>query len=88
MLHQLGCRKTVALMGSTMSEAQEDLIRQHTDRRSQVIVMLDEDEAGRAGREEIAVRLSKFVFVQVHTLPNDGDQPENLTAEQVQTLLA
>jgi DNA primase len=88
MLHQLGCRKTVALMGSTMSAAQEELIRKHTDRKSQVIVMLDEDEAGRTGREEIAVRLAKFVFVQVHTFEEDGKQPEHLSAEEVATLLA
>ena len=65
-LHQNGCRKVVALMGSTMSAAQEELIRQHTDGKSQVIVMLDENEAGQAGREDIAVRLSKFCFVKVH----------------------
>src|SRR5205814_3327866 len=53
-LHQHGCRKVVALMGSTLSTAQEELIRTHTYRNSQVIVMLDEDEAGRAGREDIA----------------------------------
>jgi len=56
-LHQYGCRKVVALMGSTMSAAQEELIRKHTDSRSQVIVMLDEDEAGQAGR-----RTSLFVW--------------------------
>ena len=54
-LHQFGCRKVVALMGSTMSAAQEELIRRHTDSNSHVIVMLDEDEAGKAGREDIAV---------------------------------
>ena len=30
-LHQHGCRKAVALMGSSMSAAQEELIRKHTD---------------------------------------------------------
>ena len=60
-LHQHGCRKVVALMGSTMSAAQEELIRKHTDGNSHVIVMLDEDEAGQAGREDIAARLAKFV---------------------------
>jgi len=85
-LHQFGCRKVVALMGSTMSAAQEELIRTHTDRNSQVIVMLDEDEAGRAGREDIAVRLAKFVFVKVHTFDQDGQQPENLSAEEVSAL--
>ena len=86
-LHQFGCRKVVALMGSTMSAAQEELIRKHTDRKSQVIVMLDEDEAGKAGREDIAVRLAKFVFVKVHAFDQEGRQPENLTAEEVTTLL-
>lgn len=86
-LHQFGCRKVVALMGSTMSATQEELIRKHTDRNSQVIVMLDEDEAGRAGGEDIAVRLAKFVFVTVHDFDRDGQQPENMSAEEVQQLL-
>ena len=85
-LHQHGCRKVVALMGSTMSAAQEELIRKHTDSKSQVIVMLDEDEAGQAGRDDIAVRLAKFVFVKVHTFEKPGAQPDNLTAEEVQQL--
>jgi DNA primase len=85
-LQQLGCRKVVALMGSTLSAAQEELIRQHTDRNSQVIVMLDEDEAGRAGREDIATRLSKFCFVKVHAFEQEGQQPEDLSAEDVQQL--
>ena len=87
-LHQLGIRKVVALMGSTMSNAQEELIRKYTNRNSQVLIMLDEDEAGRAGREDIAVRLAKFVYVKVHTFTEDGRQPENLTAEEVATLFA
>jgi DNA primase len=86
-LHQCGCRRVAALMGSTMSAAQEELIKRHTDRHSQVIVMLDEDEAGRAGREDIAVRLAKFVFVKIHTFDQDGQQPESLSAEEVQQLL-
>ena len=85
-LHQFGCRRVVALMGSTMSAAQEELIKRHTDRNSQVIVMLDEDEAGRAGREDIAVRLAKFVFVKVYTFDKEGQQPEGLSAEEVKQL--
>lgn len=87
-LHQFGCRKVVALMGSTMSTEQEDLIRKHTDRKSQIIVMLDEDEAGRAGRDDIVVRLTKFVFVKVHVFAQEGQQPDNMTAEEVAALLA
>ena len=86
-LHQYGCRKVVALMGSTMSAAQEELIRRHTDSNSQVIVILDEDEAGRAGREDIAVRLAKFVFVKVHTFDEEEQQPENLSADDVNQIM-
>jgi DNA primase len=85
-LHQHGCRRVVALMGSTMSAAQEELIRKHTDSKSQVIVMLDEDEAGQAGREDIAVRLAKFVFVKIHAFEKPDTQPDNLTAEEVSAL--
>jgi DNA primase len=87
-LHQFGCRKVVALMGSTMSAAQEELIKSHTDRHSQVIVILDEDEAGRAGREDIAVRLANFVFVKVHTFNVEGQQPEDMSAEEIADLFA
>ena len=86
-LHQHGCRKVVALMGSTMSAAQEQLIRQHTNSRSHVIVMLDENEAGQAGREDIACRLSKFCFVRVHQFSQPDMEPEHLTAEEVQQLM-
>jgi len=87
-LHQHGCRKVVALMGSNMSSAQEESIRAHANGQSQVIVMLDEDDAGRAGREDIVVRLAKYVFVKVHSFDQEGRQPEHLSAEEVATLIA
>ena len=87
-LHQHGCRKVVALMGSTMSVAQEELIRKVTDRNSHIIVMLDEDEAGRFGREDIAVHLSRFAYVHVHVFGEKDKQPEHLTAEEVAAVFA
>jgi DNA primase len=86
-LHQHGCRKVVALMGSTMSAAQEELIRRHTNGESQIIVMLDEDDAGQAGRDDLACRLSKFCFVKVHTFDKPGTQPENLSADEANQIL-
>ena len=88
MLHQNGCKKTVALMGSSLSGAQEEMIRKSVDRRTQIILMLDEDEAGRAGREDIAVRLAKFAFVKIHVFPEENQQPEHLSAEEVAQLIA
>jgi DNA primase len=86
-LHQHGCRKVVALMGSTLSAAQEELIKKHTNSQSHVIVMLDENEAGQAGREDIACRLSKFCFVRVHQFDQPDLEPEHLSLEQVRQLL-
>ncbi len=86
-LHQHGCKKVVALMGSTLSAAQEELIRKHTNGNSHVIVMLDEDEAGQAGREDIACRLSRFCFVKVFPFEQPGTQPDDLSAEDVGSLL-
>ena len=78
-IHDHGYRKVVAIMGATLSSAQEELIRQHTTSDSHVIVMLDENEAGKAGREDIACRLSKFCFVRVHQFPRPDMEPEHLT---------
>ena len=82
-LHQHGCRKVVAIMGSTLSAAQEELIRQHANSQSHVIIMLDENEAGRAGREDIAGRLSKFCFVRVHQFDQPDREPEHLTDDEL-----
>jgi DNA primase len=86
-LHQHGWHKAVALMGSSMSAAQEELIRQHTNASSHVIVMLDEDEAGKAGRDDIACRLSRFCFVKVHQFDKPGTQPEHLPSDELQKIL-
>jgi DNA primase len=87
-LHQNGCRKVVALMGSSMSDAQEALIRAHTNRNSRVIVILDENEAGRTGREDTVARLARFVFVQIHSFEEEGKQPDSLTAEEIAAIIA
>ncbi len=86
-LHQLGHRKVVALMGSSLSTAQEELLRRHTDWRSQVLVMLDEDNAGRAARGDLAARIARFTYVGIHAFGQEGQQPEHLTAEQLQAVL-
>jgi DNA primase len=62
------------------------LIKKHTNATSQAIVMLDEDEAGRAGREDIALRLARFLFVKVHAFAEEGRQPEQMSAEEVAQL--
>jgi len=86
-LWQHGIPRVMALMGSSLSPAQEELIRKHITSQSRVIVMLDEDDAGRAARETIAQRLAPFVFVKVHVFAEPGRQPEDLTADEAVQLV-
>ena len=66
----------VALMGSTMSKAQEELLGEHF---GHVVVMLDGDEAGREAAVGIADRLQRVVYqVQLVDLPQ-GVQPDNIS---------
>jgi DNA primase len=74
----------VALMGSAMSKAQEELLAENF---AHVIMMLDGDEAGKRAAIDIADRLQRAVFhVQVVELP-DGVQPDQLSVEELQRLL-
>jgi DNA primase len=86
-LHQSGVHKVVALMGSTMSDLQEELLRKESAHWNRVIIMLDEDEAGQAGREDIAVRLAKIAFVKIHVFPASGMQPDQMPVEALRELL-
>lgn len=67
-LHQQGHRKVVALMGTHMSELQEQLIAGNLKPDSQVIVMFDDDKAGHKGRCEVAGRLALHCAVTIRPL--------------------
>jgi DNA primase len=70
----------VALMGSTMSDAQEQLIAEYF---GSVILMFDGDDAGRSATEEISDRLQRVVF-QVKTIELDqGVQPDKLSSDEL-----
>jgi DNA primase len=86
-LHQHGCRKVVALMSNTMSATQEELIRQHTDSHAPVLILLNESAEGRIGRDNVALRLSRFCFVKVHSFTRLNMQPKHMTADEVNQLL-
>jgi DNA primase len=74
----------VALMGSTMSNAQEELIREHF---AHVVVMLDGDEAGRGASEGIADRLRSVVYQADMVTLTDGVQPDHLLTDDLHRLL-
>ena len=83
-VHQAGFLWVVALMGSSLSAAQESGLLGHFEH---IVLMLDGDAAGRAASRAIAVRLSGQCSVQVVRVP-DGSQPDQLLPATIRRLLA
>ena len=83
---QAGHRRVVSLMGSLLSPAQEERIVQIAGENGQVLLLFDEDAAGRKGRSEAQERLSKHVAVSVLRL-EDGQQPDSLEADELLALI-
>lgn len=86
-LWQHGIRRAVALMGSSLSPQQEEVIARAVNVKSRIVLMLDEDEAGREAREKITPRLATHCYVRNFRFEREGQQPDTLTAEQAATLL-
>jgi DNA primase len=86
-LWQHGIRCVVALMGTSLSAHQEELIARVVKPTSRIILMLDEDNAGREARVQIAHRLARYCYVRIHRFEREGAQPDSLTAEEAIALL-
>lgn len=84
---QAGFRRVVALMGSMLSRAQQELIVQTAAPDGRAILMFDEDVAGRKGRAEARERLSHHLKVDVVRFDTEGTQPDSLLAQSLQALL-
>jgi len=83
---QAGHRRVVSLMGSMLSAAQEERIVQLAGKDGQVLLLFDEDTAGRKGRSEAQERLGRHVAVRVIEL-EDGQQPDSLAADGLLVLI-
>lgn len=82
-VHQAGFPSVVALMGCSLSAAQEAGLRHF----EQVVLMLDGDAAGRAASEALASRLRGWPSVQAIRVP-DGSQPDQLSCSDIRQSLA
>jgi DNA primase len=84
---QAGHRRVVSTMGSMVSRAQEELIVQAAGSDGRVILMFDEDAAGRKGRADARERLCREVQVNVVRFEAEGTQPDDLPAEKLLALV-
>jgi DNA primase len=82
-VHQAGYPAVVALMGSTLSRCQADLLTSRFDR---IMLMLDGDAAGQQGTAAIRNLLAPQMPVGVVSL-QEREQPDQLMARQIQRLV-
>ncbi len=87
-LWQFGIKRAVSIMGSSLSRAQEQLLLNAAQNGTRIVLMFDEDESGRKGREQALLRLAKRAYVRVIEFPEPDMQPEHLKAEEAATLLS
>ena len=73
----------LALMGSSLSEQQTELLASHF---RHVVVVLDGDEAGRKGTEECLVKLGRRVYVRAVELP-EGQAPDGMPPAEIRKAL-
>jgi DNA primase len=86
-LAQIGYPRTVALLGSSLSDRQEILIRDAAGATGQVCLLLDADEAGRRGALDAAHRLSRSCAVRTLDIGEFRQQPELLERSEIEALL-
>lgn len=82
-VHQAGFPNVVALMGSTLSEHQEQLLLKATDR---LALMFDGDDAGLSCTRDFWKRLRQKIYLKEIAVPK-GAQPDSLSDAELRALL-
>jgi DNA primase len=82
-VHQSGYRNVVALLGASLSQAQEKLL---LERFQKLVLMLDGDEVGRRASRQLAGRLRGKVSLSLAEAPG-GRQPDQLSSEEIDRIL-
>ena len=83
---QVGFKNAVALMGSSMSPEQEELIVEAVGKNGRAILMFDGDKAGQECTDQAMARLGSRVFVKATKL-DEGLQPDKLSKDAIKKLL-
>lgn len=81
-VHQAGYPSVVALMGSALSQEQEETLAEF----ARVVLLLDGDVAGKEATNAIAFRLMCRTFVKTIHLPEES-QPDQLSPEDLKFIL-
>jgi DNA primase len=83
-IHQAGYERVVALMDSSLSGKQEELLIRLSETEERLILFFNSDEAGQKGQADALARLSTWLYVQVATLlEEEATQPNQLTPDEL-----
>ncbi len=85
-LHQCGWTNVVALMGSSCSEAQAEIIRRLTHFDSRIWIMTDGDEGGVRCAQSIFAEVGSAAFIRRVPL-EPGEDPASCSPERLHDLL-
>lgn len=83
---QSGWQSVIALMGASLSQQQEELIRNRWNGR--ILTMLDDDSAGKEGTDKLLAGLGRSHWIKAASLPDGIIQPDALSKEQLDDLLS
>lgn len=87
-IYQAGFKNVVALMGSQLYPAQQSQIESALGPAGKVLIMMDADEAGANCERQCIEALAPHLYVKAIRLPDGVAQPDELTSEQIQQLVA
>jgi DNA primase len=87
-LYQAGYSNALSLMGSALSERQEELILKRLGKAGRIYLMFDADESGRNCTADCLGRLGYKAFVKAVDIGGLAQKPHRLTSDQLKELLA
>lgn len=86
-LHQAGYPAAVALMGSALSQAQEDLITSLLGPAGRLLLLFDADPAGQACTADCLARFGRQFWVRALDVGQFGPKPHKISADHLQSLI-
>lgn len=87
-LWQAGINNVVALMGSSLSTRQKELLVDCLSSDGALLLLFDNDKAGQLCGQQCLDELSLYFPVKSLHLPNGCHQPDDMTPKQIRELLA
>ena len=87
-LYQAGYLNALSLLGSALSERQEELILAHLGKKGRLYLMFDADESARNCTADCLLRLGYKAFVKAVDIGRLAPKPHRLTSDQLRELLS